>query len=86
VFVVYLSAFLAWVTLRTGSVWPAALGHAAINASVLLMVYFVRGDLDRLIGPLPVGIVGWLGYALLALLIFFSARALAPTASPQPGR
>jgi membrane protease YdiL (CAAX protease family) len=84
VFVVYLSAFLAWVTLHTSSVWPAALGHAAINASVILMVYFVRGDLDRLIGPLPVGIVGWLGYAVLALLIFFSPRALAPAAGPRP--
>jgi len=83
VFVVYLSAFLAWVTLRTGSVWPAALGHAAINASVLLMVFFVRGDLDRLIGPLPVGIVGGLGYALLAVLIFYNARALAQGA-PAP--
>jgi membrane protease YdiL (CAAX protease family) len=80
VFVVFLSAFLAWVTVRTGSVWPAALGHAAVNASVLLMVFFVRGDLDRLIGPLPVGIVGALGYALLAVLILFNARALAQSA------
>jgi membrane protease YdiL (CAAX protease family) len=81
VFALYLSAFLAWVSLRSGSVWTAALGHAAINASVLLMFPFVSGDPDRLIGPLPVGIVGWLGYALLALLIFFNARALA---QPMP--
>jgi len=84
VFTICLSAFLAWVTLRSGSVWPAALGHAVINASGLLMFYFLTGDPDRLIGPLPVGIIGGLGYALLALLIFFSARALAPIASPAP--
>jgi CAAX protease family protein len=84
VFGLFLSAFLAWVTLRTGSVWPAALGHAAINASVLLMVYFVRGDLDRLIGPLPVGIVGWLGYAVLALLLLFNRRAFAGEKEPRP--
>jgi uncharacterized protein len=84
VFVLCLSAFLAWVTLRSGSVWPAALGHGAINASVMLMFPFLTGDPDRLIGPMPVGIVGVLGYVLLALLVFFSARALAPIASPRP--
>lgn len=83
VFGLFLSAFLAWVTLRTGSVWPAALGHAAVNASVLLMVFFVRGDLDRLVGPLPVGIIGALGYALLAVLILLNACALA---QPAPAR
>jgi membrane protease YdiL (CAAX protease family) len=84
VFTICLSVFLAWVTLRSGSVWPAALGHGAINASPMLMFPFLTGDPDRLIGPIPIGIVGGLGYALLALLIFFSPRALAPTAGPRP--
>jgi membrane protease YdiL (CAAX protease family) len=79
--VVYLSVFLAWVTLRSGSVWPAALGHATINASLFLMTRFVVGDPHWLIGPLPMGIVGGLGYALLALLILFRPRALA---QPEP--
>ena len=79
VFALCLSAFLAWVTLRSGSVWPAALGHAAVNASPLLMLPFVRGDPDRLIGPITVGIVGVLGYAVLALLILLIQGALAPT-------
>jgi membrane protease YdiL (CAAX protease family) len=82
VFALCLSAFLAWFTLRTGSVWPAALGHAAINTSAILMLYFIRGEPDRLIGPPTVGLIGCLGYAALALLIFFSARALAPIAGP----
>jgi membrane protease YdiL (CAAX protease family) len=83
VFTLCLSVFLAWVTLHSGSVWPAALGHGAINASPMLMSPFLTGDPDRLIGPIPIGIVGGLGYILLALLIFFSARALAqPTAAP----
>jgi len=47
------------------------------------MLYFIRGEPDRVIGPLPVDIIGSLGYAALALLIFFSTRALAPTASPR---
>jgi len=72
------SAFYAWVTLRTGSVWPACIAHAASNFVGPLMAYFLRGEWDKLIGPSTVGIVGVLGYALLALLIFLSPRALAP--------
>jgi membrane protease YdiL (CAAX protease family) len=78
------SPFYAWVTLRSGSVWPAAIGHAVNNAAALLMVYFLRGGWDQLIGPNTVGIVGSLGYALLALLILFIPGALAPTAGPRP--
>jgi membrane protease YdiL (CAAX protease family) len=80
----FLSTFLTWVTLRSGSVWPAALGHGVINALASLMVYFTRGEPEWLIGPTPVGIIGSLGYALLAVAIFFSARALAPMAGPRP--
>jgi membrane protease YdiL (CAAX protease family) len=79
----FLSAFLAWLTLRSGSVWPAAFGHGAINASAILMVCFIRGAPDQLIGPMPVGIIGSLGYALLALAVFMSPRALAQPA-PAP--
>jgi uncharacterized protein len=82
----FFSAFLTWVTLRSDSVWPAALGHGVINASASLMIYFIRGEPESLIGPMPVGIIGVLGYALLALVILFSTRALAPIAGPEPRR
>jgi membrane protease YdiL (CAAX protease family) len=84
-FVLYLNVFLSWVTLRSASVWPAALGHATINASLQLMSLFVVGDPHWLIGPLPIGIVGGLGYALLALLIFIRPRALVQPASAPVG-
>jgi membrane protease YdiL (CAAX protease family) len=79
----FLSIFLTWVTLRSGSVWPAALGHGVINATASLMLFFVRGEPQSLIGPMPVGIIGSLGYAAMAVLIFFSARALVQRA-PAP--
>lgn len=82
----FLGVFLAWVTVRSGSIWPASLGHSVINNSPWLMTYFISGEPDWLIGPLPVGIIGSLGYATLALLIFFNTRALTPTTGPQPGR
>jgi CAAX protease family protein len=79
----FFSAFLGWLTLRSGSVWPAAFGHGVINVSPMLMVAFTRGAPDPLLGPLPVGIIGVLGYAVLGVLIFFNRRALAPDAAPR---
>jgi uncharacterized protein len=78
------SAFYAWVTLRTGSVWPACLVHGINNAMGMLPVYFLAGQWDMLIGPGMNGIVGCLGYALLALPIFLIPRALAPVAMALP--
>ena len=41
------------------------------------------GKPDYVTGPVPVGIIWSLGYAVLALLIFFSPRALAqPVSAP----
>lgn len=76
--------FLAWVALRSGSVWPAALGHGAINATPGLMIFFLSGKPNLLLGPVTVGIIGSLGFAVLALVIFFSPHALAPTVTPPP--
>ncbi len=75
------SVVYSWLTLRTGSVWPACIAHAVNNAFFTLMVIFLTGRPDVLIGPDPSGIVGCLGYVLLALPIFFSVRALAPAAT-----
>jgi membrane protease YdiL (CAAX protease family) len=81
VMVCFISVFMAWVTLRSGSVWPAALAHGVINASANWTLVFISGAPEPLIGPQPVGVIGSLGFALLALLIFFSPRALAQPAS-----
>ena len=64
--------FLAWITLRGGSVWPAVIGHAAINGIAALSALMVTGTPNPLLGPLPVGIVGAIGYEVLALSLLFS--------------
>lgn len=71
--------FYAWVTLRSGSVWPAAIGHAVNNAAGMLMVYILKGGWNQLVGPNTVGIIGSLGYVLLVLPLFFSIRFLTQT-------
>lgn len=77
--VCYSSIFFAWVTLRSGSVWPAALAHGVINALGNWTLIFSNSASNPLLGPQPVGIIGSLGFALLALLIFFNTRALIQT-------
>ncbi len=70
--------FLAWVTLKGRSVWPAVIGHAAINGIAGIAILFTRGQPPHLLGPLPVGLVGMLGYLTLALILFFLPMALTP--------
>jgi len=75
---VLFAALLGWVTVRGGSVWPAVIGHGAINGIAGLGVLFVQGQPNPLLGPLPVGVIGSLGFAVAAAIIFASRRALAP--------
>ncbi len=82
-----LSAFLSWATLRAGSVWPAVIGHAAVNGiSALGALVLVEGAGNPLVGPLPVGIIGMSGWIVAAIWIFASSKALRPaeTAAPAP--
>lgn len=75
---VLFAALLGWVTVRGGSVWPAVIGHGAINGIAGLGVLFLQGQPNPLLGPLPVGVIGSLGFAVAAAIIFASRRALAP--------
>jgi len=71
-----LGIFLGWLTLRSKSIWPAVIGHGAINGIAGVAVFATIGEPNTLLGPLPVGIVGSLGFALVAIAIFFSPKAL----------
>jgi hypothetical protein len=71
-----LGTFLAWLTLRSKSIWPAVIGHAAINGIAGVAVFAMTGQPNPLLGPLPVGIIGSLGFALVAITIFISPKAL----------
>ena len=71
-----LGTFLGWLTLRSKSIWPAVIGHAAINGIAGVAVFATTGQPNTLLGPLPVGIIGSLGYALVAIAIFVSPKGL----------
>lgn len=63
--------FLSWLSVRGKSVWPAVIGHAAINGIAAVGIMVTIGSPNPLVGPLPVGIIGSVGYAIVALMLFF---------------
>lgn len=75
-FTLVTGTFLGWVTLRGGSVWPAVIGHAAINGIAGIGALAVQGQPNPLLGPLPTGLVASIAWTALALWLFLSPKAL----------
>lgn len=78
-----LSLMLSWVTLRSGSMWPAAVGHAAHNNSLAYPMYSLKGPANLLLGPAG-GLIGSIGYFVLGLVMFFNRKAFAGETAAQP--
>ena len=72
-FSLFAGTLLGWLTYRARSVWPAVIGHAAINGMANLGVIFLQGDPNPLLGPVPVGLVGGVGFTLVGLLLLLIA-------------
>ncbi|MBN2390656.1 MAG: CPBP family intramembrane metalloprotease [Anaerolineae bacterium] len=79
-FTLTLGTLLGWLALRAGSVWPAVIGHGAINGIASLGALFVREQPNPLLGPLPVGLLGSAGFALVMLVLFARRGAFEPPA------
>lgn len=64
-------AVFAWLRLASGSVWPAALAHGALNAAAgLFLVFAATTDLDMLVVA-PLGWTGWILPIVLAGLLLW---------------
>jgi membrane protease YdiL (CAAX protease family) len=70
--------FLGWAALRSGSVWPAVIGHGAVNGIAALGGLLLQGQPNLLLGPTVAGIIGSIGFTLAALALFLSPHALRP--------
>jgi membrane protease YdiL (CAAX protease family) len=70
------SALLGWATIKAGSVWPAVIGHGAINGIASISLVMMTGKPNMLLGPTPVGVIGVAGFALIALIVLLTPRAL----------
>jgi membrane protease YdiL (CAAX protease family) len=75
-FTVSVGVLLAWATLREGSVWSAAVGHGAVNAVAGVPVFFLAGNPNPLLGPLPVGLLAALPFVAVAAWLLFRSPTL----------
>jgi membrane protease YdiL (CAAX protease family) len=62
---------LGWLTIRGGSVWPAVIGHGALNGIAALPALFIQGEPNPLLGPLAHGLIAGLPVALLAVWLWW---------------
>lgn len=69
VFTVMTGTLLAYVSLKTESVWPAVFAHGMINGCAGLGVLFTRDGGDLFLGPASTGIVGMIGFILCAIVL-----------------
>lgn len=81
-FTVVTSALFGWVTIKADNVWPAVIGHGALNGIAALSILFIQGNPSTLLGPTPVGLIGGLGFTILAVVLFLIPN----TFEPKPGK
>jgi uncharacterized protein len=75
-FCIIFGVLLGWLRLSTGSIWPAAIGHGALNAAGGF--FYVVADANQTIDTTQVTILGWTGWIvpLLVILILFLLKRL----------
>ncbi len=78
-FTFILGTLLGWLTIRGGSVWPAVIGHGALNGIAALGVLFAKSNPNLLIGPAPYGLVGGVAFTAVAVWMWFH-----PPVAPAP--
>lgn len=76
-FCIVVGTFLGWVSIKGKSVWPAVIGHAAVNGIAGLTMLFTLGSPNLLLGPTPVGVIGLVGYLAVFCWILFSVKETA---------
>ncbi len=74
-FTVIIGILFSWLTLKEGSVWPAVIGHAALNGIAAIGLVAVQGRPNPLLGPAPTGLVGGLFFTALAIALWLAPRA-----------
>jgi len=75
-FAIMLGIIISWLTLRSGSVWPAVIAHGAANGIGAIGLFAVMGYANPLLGPSPVGFIGGIFITILAINLLFLPGAL----------
>lgn len=70
--------FMAWITLKEGSVWPAVIAHAVLNGVAAFPAMLTLGEPNPVLGPFLMGAVAGIPLLLLAILLLILPNALLP--------
>ena len=71
VFATVLGVFMSYLTLRSGSIWPACIAHGAVNAVREAPLLICAAGYNALLGPKPSGIIGMAGFIVLGGVLMF---------------
>src|ERR1700736_4283803 len=82
IFCVIFGVLLGWLRLATGSIWPSAIGHGALNATGGF--FYVVADANQTVDTAHVTILGWTGWIvpLIVILILVLLKRL-PVKEPR---
>lgn len=81
-FCVLLSLILAWLRIRSGSVWPSTLAHAALNAQAGFALILLS-PADSLVRA-PIGLLGLVPLLIFAIFLVMTGRLKPAVPAPQP--
>ncbi|MDR1713308.1 MAG: CPBP family intramembrane metalloprotease [Coriobacteriales bacterium] len=86
-FCVSFGTILSWLTQRSGSIWPAALGHGCINAVGGIGMLFSTVDPapNLLLGPAPVGFIGTLPFLATVIVVMIRTAKESPPQTNSVG-
>jgi len=68
-FTVFVGIFIAWVSMKSESVWPAVITHGALNGIASIGVLFLVKNPPVLLGPYPTGVIGVFPFLIVGILI-----------------
>ncbi len=69
-FAVSIGAFCSYLTLKSGSIFPACIAHGALNAIREAPLFICVTTYNALLGPKPSGLIGMIGFLVLGAVIF----------------
>jgi membrane protease YdiL (CAAX protease family) len=84
-FTMTFGTLLGWLTVRGGSVWPAVIGHGALNGIAGLSTLFTQGEPNLLLGPMAHGLLAGIPLALVALWLWWHPPVELHTGEAKPG-
>lgn len=80
-FTFIVGTFLAWLTLKSKSVWPAVIAHAALNGMAPIALLLVNGHPNPLLGPAVVGLAASIPFTILAFVLLWRSRVISQVGS-----